>query len=82
VFETADALLVPLIPATLSVRTFEQLLRFVADQVADPPDVVAFFSMVDRRKRLHREVVEGLGLQYPQSRRRPSPPPRTSSGWV
>lgn len=66
VFETADALLVPLIPATLSVRTFEQLLRFVADQVADPPDVVAFFSMVDRRKRLHREVVDGLGLQYPQ----------------
>lgn len=66
VFETADALLVPLIPATLSVRTFEQLLRFVADQVADPPDVVAFFSMVDRRKRLHREVVEGLGQQYRQ----------------
>ena len=66
VFETADALLVPLIPATLSVRTFEQLLRFVADQVADPPDVVAFFSMVDRRKRLHREVVDGLGREYPQ----------------
>ncbi|HMC41105.1 MAG TPA: AAA family ATPase [Acidimicrobiales bacterium] len=66
VFETADALLVPLIPATLSVRTFEQLLRFVQDQVADPPDVVAFFSMVDRRKRLHREVVDGLGGLYPQ----------------
>lgn len=66
VFEAADALLVPLIPATLSVRTFEQLLRFVADQVADPPDVVAFFSMVDRRKRLHREVVDGLGLEYRQ----------------
>lgn len=66
VFETADALLVPLIPATLSVRTFEQLLRFVDDQVADPPEVVAFFSMVDRRKRLHREVVDGLGRTYPQ----------------
>ena len=66
VFETADALLVPLIPATLSVRTFEQLLRFVADQVADPPDVVAFFSMVDRRKRLHREVVDGLSQEYSQ----------------
>ncbi len=66
VFETADALVVPLIPATLSVRTFEQLLRFVEDQVADPPEIVAFFSMVDRRKRLHREVTDGLGSTYPQ----------------
>jgi chromosome partitioning protein len=61
VFEAADALLVPLIPATLSVRTFEQLLRFVEDEVAEPPEIIAFFSMVDRRKRLHREVVESLG---------------------
>ncbi|MDE3204135.1 MAG: AAA family ATPase [Acidobacteriota bacterium] len=66
VFESADALLVPLIPATLSVRTFEQLLRFVEEQVADPPEIVAFFSMVDRRKRLHREVVDGVGHRYPQ----------------
>jgi cellulose biosynthesis protein BcsQ len=66
VFETADALLVPLIPATLSVRTFEQLLRFVDQQVAEPPEIVAFFSMVDRRKRLHREVVDGLRGRYPQ----------------
>jgi chromosome partitioning protein len=65
VFDTADALLVPLIPATLSVRTFEQLLRFVDDQVADPPEIIAFFSMVDRRKRLHRDVVDGLGRTYP-----------------
>lgn len=66
VFETADALLVPLIPATLSVRTFEQLVRFVNEQVDEPPEIVAFFSMVDRRKRLHREVLDGLGRAYPQ----------------
>lgn len=66
VFETADALLVPLIPATLSVRTFEQLLRFVDDEVAAPPEIVAFFSMVDRRKRLHRDLVDGLPGRYPQ----------------
>lgn len=65
VFETADALLVPLIPATLSVRTFEQLLRFVVEQVSDPPEIVAFFSMVDRRKRLHLSVIDQLG-SYPQ----------------
>ena len=60
VFEAADALLVPLIPTTLSVRTYDQLVRFVAAEVARRPEIVAFFSMVDRRKRLHRETIEGL----------------------
>ncbi|MGH9187557.1 MAG: ParA family protein [Acidimicrobiales bacterium] len=60
VFEAADALLVPLIPATLSLRTYDQLVDFVANEVARPPEIVAFFSMVDRRKRLHREVVASL----------------------
>jgi cellulose biosynthesis protein BcsQ len=56
VFEAADALLVPVIPATLSSRTLDQL-RLV---VGDSAQVLAFFSMVDRRKRLHREVMEEL----------------------
>ena len=60
VLEAADVLLVPLIPATLSLRTFDQLVRFVAAAEGHRPEVVAFFSMVDRRKRLHREVVESI----------------------
>jgi cellulose biosynthesis protein BcsQ len=60
VFDVADLLLVPLIPATLSLRTFEQLVAFVDGEVARRPEVIAFFSMVDRRKRLHREVMEAL----------------------
>jgi chromosome partitioning protein len=59
VFDAADVLLVPLIPSTLTVRTFEQLGEFLAE-VDRRPDVLAFFSMVDRRKRLHRQVVESL----------------------
>lgn len=66
VFETADALLVPLIPSTLSIRTFDQLLKFVAGEVTHRPEIVAFFSMVDRRKRLHRELVDTLPGRYPQ----------------
>lgn len=65
VFETADALLVPLIPSVLSVRTFEQLLEFVGSQVDTRPEIVAFFSMVDRRKRLHRDLVDQLPSLYP-----------------
>ena len=60
VLEATDVLLVPLIPATLSLRTFDRLVRFVADFEGHRPEVVAFFSMVDRRKRLHREVVESI----------------------
>jgi cellulose biosynthesis protein BcsQ len=60
VFEAADVLLVPLIPATLSSRTFGQLRRVVGDQA----QVMAFFSMVDARKRLHREVMEDLGGEH------------------
>ena len=53
VFEAADALLVPIIPATLSARTFDQL----SELVRNGPQVLAFFSMVDVRKSHHREVM-------------------------
>jgi cellulose biosynthesis protein BcsQ len=62
VFRAADALLVPVIPTTLSIRTFEQLDRFVEEnpEVVKDLDVIGFFSMVDRRKRLHRELLVEL----------------------
>jgi cellulose biosynthesis protein BcsQ len=60
VLEAADLLLVPLIPTTLSVRTLDQLTSFVASLDRHRPRVLAFFSMIDRRKRLHREIAEEL----------------------
>ena len=60
VLHASDTLLVPLIPATLSLRTFEQLIRFVADSQGSRPDVVCFFSMADRRKRMHRDVIDAI----------------------
>jgi cellulose biosynthesis protein BcsQ len=59
VLHAADTLLIPLIPTTLSVRTLEQLTEFVAG-LDRPPALFPFFSMVDGRKRLHREVIERL----------------------
>ena len=64
VFGAADGLLVPLIPATLSMRTFPQLERIVRD-AADPPEILGFFSMVDGRKRMHREVIETMTREHP-----------------
>jgi cellulose biosynthesis protein BcsQ len=58
VFRAADVVLTPLIPTTLSVRSDEMLREFFADHELDRAKIVAFFSMVDRRKKLHREVVE------------------------
>jgi cellulose biosynthesis protein BcsQ len=59
----ADEVLSPLIPTTLSVRTLEQLAD-LALTVKRRPEVLGFFSMVDRRKRLHRDVVEQLPLRH------------------
>lgn len=61
VFQAADTLLVPLVPATLSARTLDQLI----DVVAGDAQVLVFFSMVDARKRLHREVMESLRAEHP-----------------
>ena len=55
-----DVLLVPLIPAVLSLRTFDQLTEFVDGLPGRTPTVLAFLSMVDRRKKAHRELVERL----------------------
>jgi cellulose biosynthesis protein BcsQ len=60
ILHAVHTLLVPLIPTTLSERTFDQLTSFIAGQDGRRPQVLAFFSMVDRRKRLHREITARL----------------------
>jgi chromosome partitioning protein len=65
VLHAVDTLLVPMIPATLSVRTFDQLVSFVGDFDGRQPQVCSFFSMVDRRKRLHCDLVENLPAERP-----------------
>jgi chromosome partitioning protein len=65
VFNAADALLVPIIPTTLSLRALDQLNSFLARRKERSPLVLPFFSMFDRRKRLHRELIEDLCLAHP-----------------
>ena len=65
VFGAADVLLVPLIPSPLSLRTLDQLQAFLAAEVRKPPRVLAFFSMADGRKRLHRDVIAELTASHP-----------------
>lgn len=56
IFDAADVILTPLIPTTLSVRAYEQMLSFFTDSHYAAEHVYAFCSMVDRRKKLHRET--------------------------
>jgi chromosome partitioning protein len=65
VMHAADALVVPLMPSPLSVRMLEQLFEFVARKNWPDLRVLSFFSMVDRRKLLHKETVESLRRRYP-----------------
>jgi len=58
VFQAADALLIPTIPTILSLRTLEQLLDFRQNNRLQSLKVLPFFSMVDRRKSLHRTIVD------------------------
>jgi cellulose biosynthesis protein BcsQ len=64
ILRAADGLLVPMIPTTLSVRTLEQLTAFL-EQRQEANTLMPFFSMVDRRKQLHQELVESLPKRFP-----------------
>lgn len=54
IFDTADALYLPLIPTHLSLRTFELTRDFFKKNKLKPKRLHAFFTMVDRRRSLHR----------------------------
>lgn len=59
VFTASDALLIPTIPTTLSVRTLRQLEVHLRSYDTSRPEMVPFFCMVDRRKTLHRRICDG-----------------------
>ena len=59
VFRAADALLVPTIPTTLSLRTLDRLARHVRKKGRRRAALLPFFSMSDRRKKLHRQICDG-----------------------
>ncbi len=60
IFRAADGLMLPLIPTILSLRTFDQLLDFLEGHRIDGLELMPFFSMVDRRKRMHLDVMKNL----------------------
>lgn len=66
VFKAADILLSPVIPTTLSIRTLDQLKQFIKEEKNKKIQIMPFFSMVDRRKKMHLDILETMPKQYPE----------------
>lgn len=57
VFSLADVVVLPTIPTTLSIRTYEMVQAFFDENHLNQSNVLGFFSMVDIRKNLHNETI-------------------------
>jgi len=66
VFNAADWVLVPIIPSPLSVRAYRQLRSFCKDEGLPVDKLLPFFSMVDRRRQLHCEIVTEFAGSHPE----------------
>jgi cellulose biosynthesis protein BcsQ len=58
IFVAADWILMPNIPTTLSIRSYETVIDYCKENAVDTKKIKCFFSMVDHRKNLHHEVMQ------------------------
>lgn len=64
IFNAADLVLVPVIPTTLSERTFDQLTQFFRQEDYRRKKLIPFFTLVDARKQLHKETAISMRKRY------------------
>jgi len=57
-FRAVDVLVVPMLPSPLSVRAYDQLTEHLARNHPSGPIVIPVFTMVDRRRALHKATVD------------------------
>lgn len=60
IFYAADHILVPLVPSTLSHLSLQQLYRFLEEIGESRSKIMVFFSMVEKRKKMHWELMRQL----------------------
>lgn len=69
VFAAADRVLLPVVPTWLSLRALEQVQAYFKTEGFDPKKLRPFYSMADRRRSLHRELLENppaaMARRYP-----------------
>ena len=59
IFFASDAVLMPVIPTTLSIRTYE-IVKHYFEEKGDVEKLMCFFTMVDIRKNMHKDVMQQL----------------------
>lgn len=64
VFTASDLIFVPVIPTTLSERTYAQLHDFFKSSNFPRKRLVPFFSMVQAQKALHKKTMAAMREQY------------------
>ena len=60
IFNAADIVLMPVIPTTLSIRTYEMTKEYFKEKDIDLSKMMCFFTMADLRKNMHNEIMETL----------------------
>ena len=66
VFNAADLVLVPVIPTTLSERTYEQLLKFFQNNGYKRKIIRPFFSMAQSKNKLHHKTIKDMEKKHPE----------------
>lgn len=64
VFTASDVIFVPVIPTTLSERTYEQLQLFFKKNEYPKKRIVPFFTMVQAQKSLHKSTMKSMNNRY------------------
>lgn len=60
IFKASDVVLMPVIPTTLSVRTYEMVKQYFEEKMGESDKLMCFFTMTDLRKKMHGEVMQQL----------------------
>lgn len=66
IFNAADMILVPVIPTTLSERTYEQLLTFFDKNGYKKKNIRPFFSMAQSKNKLHHNTINDMEKRHPE----------------
>lgn len=69
VLKASDATFVPVIPTWLSLNSWNQLQAFATEKKLKPSRLHPFYSLADRRKSLHRELIDARGEHLPSGLR-------------
>ncbi|MBT8441978.1 MAG: hypothetical protein KJO76_06310, partial [Gammaproteobacteria bacterium] len=65
IVRASDAIVTPILPSPFSIQMLNTLVQFINEQRWSDVSILPFFSMVDRRKNLHKHVTASLRDDYP-----------------